>query len=202
MSAADLLPPPGGVTAVVPGPRATAARLAAALVGALGVDGPRCALVPADPMGAHGLTVATLLAATAALPAGSAREAWLRPVGELASRLARSYAELGHGERYLVGVAAARLRPHDVLLLERPAGRLAGGRTVELVAALAGEGTAVLWLERRLHLVAEIADTAWLVDGEARLGPLAPAELPADARARRLAFGGRLEAAADAGDAE
>lgn len=187
-------PAPGGVTAVVPGAGDdTAAALSPVLAEAAAADRAH-AVVRARPLGIGDLTASANLAASGRLPTGPARDAWLRPLGELVARLERPWAELGHAERYLLEVARARLRPVDLLVLERPGGRLAGPRACELVRELAEEGAGVLWLERRLRLVASVADAAWLLDDGELIGPLAPATLEHDPRARRLAFGGRLRA--------
>jgi len=111
---------------------------------------------------------------------------------ELVPRLERPWRELGHDERYLAGVARARLAPVDLLVLELPASRLAGPRVLDLIQDLAAEGMGLLWLERRLRLVASFAIPAWLLDDGAVVGPLDATTLEHDARARRLAFGGRL----------
>ncbi len=191
MRVADLpLPPPGEIAAVVPGARDGAASLTPALTPARAA-GRRVAVVPGEPLGAGALSVASNLAAAAPLPTGAERDAWLRPVSELATRLERRYRDLGHGERYLVGVARARLAPVDLLVLDRPASRLAGPRVPPLVAALAADGAGVIWLERRLNLVAGVAADAWLLDDGALTGPLPAAGLASDPRARRLAFRSR-----------
>jgi len=187
-------PPPGVVTAVIPGPGdAEAAALSPVLADAAAAGRPS-AVVPAEPAGAGRLPVATNLRASGPLPRGSAREAWLRPVGELAARLDRPWRDLCHAERYLAEVARARLAAVDLIVLELPASRLAGRRVVELVRDLASDGVGVLWLERRLNLVAAVEADAWLLDGGTLIGPLQSGGLPLDLRARRLAFGGRLPA--------
>jgi branched-chain amino acid transport system ATP-binding protein len=193
MTVEDFLPPPPGtVTAVIPGPDDGGAGALSAVLTAAAAAGRPHAVVPAQPVGARRLTTATNLRAGAALPTGTARDAWLRPLPELVARLERPWQELGHGERYLAGVARARLAAVDLLVLELPASRLAGPRVLDLIQDLAAEGVGLLWLERRLRLVASFAIPAWLLDAGELVGPLDATTLEHDARARRLAFGGRL----------
>jgi ABC-type branched-subunit amino acid transport system ATPase component len=185
-------PPPGSVTAVVPGPDDGRAEALSPVLADAAAAGRAHRVVPAAPVGARGLTTAVNLRASAALPGGAEREAWLRPLPELVARLDRPWHELGHAERYLADVARARLAPVDLLVLELPGSRLAGPRVLTLIADLAAEGVGILWLERRLRLVASFAIAAWLLDAGELVGPLDATALEHDARARRLAFGGRL----------
>lgn len=185
-------PPPGSVTAVVPGPRdGHAAALSPVLAEAAAAGRPH-GVVPAAPVGAADLATAVNLEAGGALPTGTARDAWLRPLPELVARLDRPWRELGHGERYLAGVARARLTAVDLLVLELPGSRLPGPRVLRLIQELAADGIGLLWLERRLRLPASFAIRAWLLDDGALEGPLDATTLEHDGRARRLAFGGRL----------
>lgn len=187
-------PPPGVVAAVVPGPCDDGAAALSPVLAEAAAAGRAHAVVTAEPVGIDDLGAAANLAASGRLPTGAARDAWLRPLGELVARLDRPWCELAHAERYLLEVARARLCPVDLLVLERPGGRLAGPRACALIRELAEEGAAVLWLERRLRLVASAADEAWLLDDGELVGPLPPTTLEHDPRARRLAFGGRLRA--------
>ena len=193
MSFEALAPPaPGEVTAIVPGPDDDAAAALSPVLAAAAAAGRAHRVVPAAVVGARDLTTAINLRVAGTVPTGPAREAWLRPLPELVARLERPWRELGHAERYLAGVARARLAAVDLIVLELPAGRLPGPRVVQLIRDLSGEGTGVLWLERRLHLVAEFAIPVWLLDAGVLVGPLEAATLARDERARRLALGGRL----------
>ena len=195
MSFEALTPPaPGEVTAIVPGPDDGAAAALSPVLAAAAAGGRAYRVVPAAVVGARDLSTAANLRLAGALPAGPAREAWLRPLPELVARLERPWHELGHAERYLAGVARARLAAVDLVVLELPAGRLPGPRVVQLIRDLTGEGTGVLWLDRRLRLVADFAIPVWLLDAGVLVGPLEPATLARDERARRLALGGRLGA--------
>ena len=189
-----IAPPPGSVTAVVPGRRDGTATALAPVLAEATAAGRAHRVVPADPPGARGLTTALNLRTSGDLPGGAARDARLRPVAELVPRLERPWGELGHGERYLAGVARARLAAVDLVVLELPGSRLAGPRVLTLIQELAAEGVGLLWIERRLRLVASFAIPAWLLDAGELIGPLDATALEHDARARRLAFGGRLDA--------
>lgn len=184
------LPAPGMITAIVPaGADPAAARRAIDVAMAAGRSAAR---VIADAEPAATLTVAEALSLGTSLPSGPDRQAWLRPVPEISTRFGQRWSALGHAERYLVEVARARLARPDVVVLEHPASRLDGARTVRLVRELVDLGHAIVWLERRIRLIAAFEVQAWLVDGDDVVGPLFGPDLMADARAWRLCFGGRL----------
>ena len=185
-------PPPGRVVAVVPGPGADMIAALSPVLAEATAMGRDAAIAPADVAGSSALTVSAALRCTAPLPTGAAREAWLRPMPELTARLDRPWRELDHAERYLAGVARARLGASDLLVLETPASRLGGPRVLRLVQDLAAEGCGILWIERRLRLVACFEIEAWLVDDGTAIGPLPAPALLDDPRAHRLCFGGTL----------
>lgn len=185
-------PPPGGVVAVVPGPVPDMVGALSPVLAEATAMGRDCVVAPAEVAGTGALTVSAALRCTAALPTGAAREAWLRPLPELTARLDRPWRELNHGERYLAGIARARLVASDLMVLETPSSRLAGPRVLQLVQDLAAEGCGILWIERRLRLVACFEIAAWLVDDGEAVGPLPAPSLLDDPRAHRLCFGGTL----------
>lgn len=185
-------PPPGNVTAVLPGPGAAPVEALSPVLADARAGGRRIAVVRASVPATCRLTAAAGMRAGATLPTGAEREAWLRPLPELAARLERPWSELGQGERYLLTVARARLDAPDLLVLELPSSRLPGPRVLQLIQDLASEGMGLLWIERRLRLIAAFEIDAWLVDDGEALGPLPAPMLLEDERAWRLCFGGTL----------
>ncbi len=123
----------------------------------------------------------------------TAGERFLKRLPELVGRLRRPWSELSHAERYLTSVAHARVCGADLVVLELPSSRLPGPRVVSLVADLVADGLAVLWIERRIRLLAAFDAEAWLVDDGVAVGPLRTLDLMEDHRALRLCFGSTLD---------
>ncbi len=187
------VPPPGHLTAVVPAVGAQAAVDLEPVRAAIARGGRPFAVAQATAAPTGQLAAGTRLAAVRPLPRAASGEAWLHPLPELRGRLERPWQELTHAERYLVQIACARLEAVDLLVLELPSSRLAGPRVLRLVEDLARDGMGILWLERRLRLIASFDIDAWLADGDVVEGPLRSSELLQDRRALRLCFGGGLD---------
>jgi hypothetical protein len=78
-------------------------------------------------------------------------------------------------------------------VLELPSSRLPPARVLRLVEDLTNEGTGLVWIEKRLRLIAAFDIEAWLLDTDMAIGPLPSTALLDDLRALRLAFGGTLD---------
>lgn len=179
-------PSPGDLSVVVPSVRTD---VAAWLAGAA----PEAHLVPAVVPGAPGLALRDQLQPAAARLHTLPRD--LRPLSELAARLAVPWARLGAAERYLAGVARAVLAGAPLVALEQPAGALALRRLSRLVTDLRAAGRGVLVLERRLQIVAALEAPVWLLDLANPMGPYPSAGIVDDDAAQTLCFGGTLEVA-------
>ncbi len=124
---------------------------------------------------------------------GGERPAWLDLAPELSTRLEQAWRSLAPAERYLAGVARALLDGSEIVLLDRPGGALPAARLRALTEALAARGIAAVCADRRLRLLATLADDVWLADRGTVEGPIRAADLVDDARAWTLCFGGTLE---------
>jgi hypothetical protein len=186
-----VLPPAGAVLAVVPSVATSAEALLAGWQAADALR--RLVRVPARPEGTGDVVLAGQLGGSSRDRRGDAE--WIRLTPELRTLLQRPWRELGAAERYLAGVARALVGRHDVIVLEQPGASLGFARLRTLVADLAAGGWAVVWLERRLRLLAAAPGEVWLVDRERWLGPLDGGGLVDHPLAWTLCFGGTLEAA-------